>query len=181
METPDEVLIAQIAQGDEQAFLTLYDRYSQPIYNYILRLIHHPRDAEDLLQETFLAVWQSSRRFRGKSSAKTWMYRIAHNQTVSRLRQRQKLDQVASPPEELDIPDAGHQPEAALIADWQNAQLQAALEQLSSKHRAVVELTFVNGFAYKEISEIMQIPVGTVKSRMSYALKFLSAAVNLNE
>ena len=181
MERSDEALLTQIAQGDETAFLALYDRYSQPLYNYILRLIQRPKDAEDLLQETFLSIWQSSRRFRGKSSVKTWVYRIAHNRTVSWLRRQKNLDRAPASPEELEIRDTAHLPEDALITDWQNARIQAAIQQLTPKHRAVIELTFVQEFSYKEIGEILQIPVGTVKSRMSYALKFLGATVKLSE
>jgi len=177
----DQELLLRISAGNEEAFKELYTRYHLPIFNYILRLVHQVQAAEDILQDVFLAIWQSANRFRGHSSVKTWMFRIAHNQAVSWLRRRKNSDQVIDNIENFSLLSKDLPPEEKLLQEWQSNRVQSALEKLSPNHRSVVELTFVHGFAYREIAEIMRCPVGTVKSRMSYALKNLSAYLTQTE
>lgn len=168
-EPSDRGLLLLIAEGDEPAFASLYRRHNLAIFNYLLRMVHEKPVAEDLLQEVFVAVWEGSDRFKGRAKVKTWIFRIAHNQAVSWLRKngRRKLDYEMA---ELRTPDG---PEARSLANWQHGQVQEALGQLSAVHRAVIELAFVNELSYADISEVMDCPVGTVKSRMSYALRHL--------
>ncbi len=170
-EVDDLTLLREAARGDESAFRALYERYRTPVYNYILRLTHQDRVAEELLQDTFFAVWQGAGKFRGKSSVKTWIFRIAYYRSASHLRKSRETVDI---PESRIVSDAPG-PEELLIGKFEAEQVIAALGTLSAKHRSVVELTFVHGFSYREIAEIMDCPVGTVKSRMSYALRYLSA------
>ncbi len=175
-QTPDRDLLRKAAQGNDSAFGDLYDRYNVPIYNYLLRLIHEQTAAEDLLQDVFVAAWQGASRFRGRASVKTWLFRIAHNQAVSWLRHNCK--ERPSPQTAVELPESTpgdeFMPETQIIANWQAEQVTEALDQLSEKHRAVVELVFGHGFSYTEIAVIMKCPAGTVKSRMSYALQRLN-------
>ncbi|MBN1890529.1 MAG: RNA polymerase sigma factor [Thermoflexales bacterium] len=165
-------LLRQVAAGDESAFNELYRLYNAPIYTYLLHLIHEPAEAEDLLQEVFVAVWKQAASFRGQAKVKTWLLQIAHNQAVSWLR-KNSCEQAT-----LD----GGLPEATTaatpldqVADlWRAGQVRSALDQLSRKHRAVVELAFVHGLSHSEIAQIIDRPLGTVKSRMSYALHYLA-------
>ena len=166
-------LLEQIRLGDEAAFGELYDRYSSPLYNYLLRLTGEQVTAEDLLQEVFLGSWRSARRFRGDASVKTWLFRIAHNKSASWLRKHRRHLPPANLDETQPPTDPDALPEQLAIGSWEGEQVLAAIEQLSAKHRAVVELTFVHQFSYPEIAEILSCPVGTVKSRMSYALRAL--------
>ena len=145
-----------------------------PVYNYLLRLVHQTTSAEDLLQEIFLAIWQGAKKFRGKSSVKTWIFRIAHYQAVSWLRKHGKTKEMANNYDELSLNSPEISPEEATIQSLQIKQIQTAIEQLSPNHRSTVELTFVHNFSYKEIAEIMRCPVGTVKSRMNSAIKYLN-------
>lgn len=169
----DDELLEHIRLRDEAAFAELYDRYSSAIFNYLLRLTHEQQVAEDLLQETFLGSWRAARRFRNRSSVKTWLYRIAHNQTVSWLRKHRR-HQPAFNLDEIELGKASKDwLEDLAIENWENGQLLEAIETLSEKHRAVIELTFGQQFSYAEIAEIVGCPVGTVKSRMSYALRQL--------
>jgi RNA polymerase sigma-70 factor (ECF subfamily) len=179
--TTDRDLIDQISLGDEVAFKELYARHHVAIYNYILRLTYQVTTAEDLLQEVFLAIWQGAQKFRGISSPKTWMFRIAHYQTVSWLRKQKKHYQTFDNLDAFELPGKDPSPEDDLIEKWQSNQLQSAIDSLSPNHRAVIELTFLHGFAYREIAEIMECPVGTVKSRMSYALQYLYRFLAANE
>ena len=163
----DVELLRQVAAGDEAAFAKLYDAYSPLIYNYLLRLLNEPAVSEEILQEVFLAMWRGARHFREEAKVKTWLLRIAHHQAVSWLRR----DRAALWPNDELEPDDEHEIEEHLARSWQIDQVRAALAQLTPKHRAVVELTFVHGLSYAEIAEVMNCPLGTVKSRMSYALR----------
>jgi RNA polymerase sigma-70 factor (ECF subfamily) len=165
----DHQLVRQVAARDERAFDELYRSYSAAVYGYLLHLVNEPAVAEDLLQEVFLAAWQGADRFRAEARVKTWLLRIAHHQAVSWLRRRRPavaLDDLA----EAVADDTA---EEALAYAWRADEIRAALERLSANHRAVIELTFMHDLSYTEIAEIMDCPIGTVKSRMSYALRHL--------
>ena len=168
----DDILLSLVAgkrnQG-EDAFQELYRRYSGAILNYLLRLIHEYSDAEDLLQEVFMAVWQGAGTFQGRAKVKTWIYRIAHNQAVSWLRHHHPVTAVDDVHELSDGPEM----DDLVISHWQITKLQQSLDALSVKHREVLELAFAHEMPYAEIAEIVHCPVGTVKSRMSYALQAL--------
>ncbi len=163
----DVDLLRQVAAGNEVAFAELYDLYAPPVYNYILRLINEPAVAEEILQEVFLAMWRGAQRFRAEAKVKTWLLRIAHHQAVSWLRRERA---VLWSDDELDG-NADASIEEDLARSWQIDQVRSALARLSPKHRAVIELTFVHGLSYAEIAQVMNCPIGTVKSRMSYALR----------
>jgi RNA polymerase sigma-70 factor, ECF subfamily len=175
--TPEIELLRQVAAGDEAAFAELYDLYAPPVYNYLLRLINDPAVAEEIAQDVFLVMWQSAHRFRAEARVKTWLLRIAHHQAVSWLRRTRA---VLWPHDEIDIDGSDHV-EEHLAQRWQIAQIRAALARLSPNHRAVIELTFVQGLSYAEIAEVMNCPIGTVKSRMSYALRHLNTLLSESE
>jgi RNA polymerase sigma-70 factor (ECF subfamily) len=150
----DTDLLHLTASSDESAFCELYKRYSGPIFYYLLRLIHEKKDAEDLLQEVFLAVWKGARNFRGQS----WLRRYKKVASFDDLFETDRRDS----------------PEEVVSGHWPSDQIQEALGTLSSKQREVIELTFIHRMSYTEIAEIMGCPVGTIKSRMSYALRMLN-------
>ena len=166
----DTELLRQVATGDEAAFAELYDLYAPPVYNYLLRLVNEPAVAEEILQEVFVAMWQSAHRFREEAKVQTWLLRIAHHQAVSWLR-RTRAALWSNDELEADDHDLV---EEHLARRWQIDEVRAALTRLTPNHRAVIELTFVQGLSYAEIAEVMNCPIGTVKSRMSYALRHLN-------
>ncbi len=166
-----EELLARAGRGDEQAFELLYDEYSSPIYNYVLRLVHRESIAEELLQEVFLAAWKGARRFRGESKVKTWLFRIAHHTAVSWLRREREVFSSDGELPDRPVPDRS---EAKAMHTWRTDQLRIALDRLTPEHRAVLELAFFHELPYAEIATILDCPVGTVKSRMSYARRYLS-------
>jgi RNA polymerase sigma-70 factor (ECF subfamily) len=133
--------------------------------------------AEEILQEVFLAVWQGAPRFREEAKVKTWLLRIAHHQAVSWLRRSRNT---LWSNDELEADE--HEPiEEHLARSWQVDRVRTALAQLTPNHRAVVELTFVQGLSYAEIADVMSCPIGTVKSRMSYALRRLNGLLHDTE
>lgn len=169
----DMALVQAIARGDEEALARLYERYAGLLFNYLLALVDDRQTAEDLLQEVFLAVWQGARRFRGRSTVRTWVYRIAHHRAIDHLRRRRPQVSV----DEVTLV-ADHDPEAMVEQSRRAEAVRRALATLSPTHRAVVELTFVHGLSYREIADVLGCPPGTVKSRMSHALRYLKAALN---
>lgn len=169
----DQHLLLSVARGDVDAFDELYQRYESGLYDYILSLVQEPAVAEDLLQEVFFSVWNGAHRFRGLSQVKTWLFHIAHNQAVSWLRTCRK----AAALEELDEVDLQEDPEAQVMEAWRNRRMRQALDKLSPEHRAVVELAFFQQLSYREIAEVVGCPVGTVKSRMSFARRYLNVAL----
>jgi RNA polymerase sigma-70 factor, ECF subfamily len=170
----DAELVRQVAAGDEAAFAELYDLYAPAVYNYLLRLVNESAVAEEILQEVFLAMWRGAHRFREEARVKTWLLRIAHHQAVSWLRRAR-----AGVWAHEELGDHEHDPiEEHLARSWQIDQVRAALARLTPNHRAVIELTFVQGLSYAEIAEVMNCPIGTVKSRMSYALRHLNGLLS---
>jgi RNA polymerase sigma-70 factor (ECF subfamily) len=172
--SPDVELLRHVASGNEDAFDELYVLYSAAVYNFLLRLVNEPPIAEELLQEVFLAVWQGADRFRAEAKVKTWLLRIAHHKAVSWLRRHQPA---SSLDESADIASGDDHIDDRLARAWQADRVRAALSELSPKHRAVIELAFVHDLPYADIARIVDCPVGTVKSRMSYALRHLTAVL----
>lgn len=170
----DVELLRQVAAGDARAFDELYVLYGAVVYNYLLRLVNEPVIAEDLLQDVFLAVWQGADRFRAEAKVKTWLLRIAHHQAVSWLRRHRPA---SSLDDATDLADDDDHIDERLVQAWQADRVRAALEALSPKHRAAIELAFAHDLPYAEIARIMDCPVGTVKSRMSYALRHLTTVL----
>ena len=167
----DQNLLKAISKGDQNAFADLYKQYQQQVYGYLLRILQDEAGAEDVLQEVFLAVWQGSGKFKHRSSVKTWIYRIAYKRSISWLRRYQ---QKSSSIQLDEIVDAGVGPEETAISTIRIAHLKRAMVCLPPKHRAVLELAFTQEMSYLEIAEILNCPIGTVKSRMSYAIRNLS-------
>jgi len=173
----DWSLVKGVAARDEVAFAELYARYSLVIYNYLVHMIYDPLVAEDLLQEIFFSIWRGAGRFRGQSSVKTWIYRIAHHQTVSWLRRhRKKLDLKLT-----EMTTSEHDPEEIYENSASRQALGDALCQLSADHREVLELAFFHGMSYTEIAEVMRCPIGTVKSRMSYAKRRIVSVLDQHD
>jgi RNA polymerase sigma factor (sigma-70 family) len=166
----DERLLGRLTRGDPRALASLYERYARGVFAFLCRLTSDAAAAEDLLQETFLAVWRGAATFRGHSSVRTWLFGIAHHQAGHWLRRRhpEPLD------EHADVPDPG--PAVPELADsaWERERITAALAQLPAAQRAVLELTFYLGFSCAEVAQVLDCPVGTVKSRAYLARRRLA-------
>jgi RNA polymerase sigma-70 factor (ECF subfamily) len=168
----DDQLVKLAAENNEEAFVELYQRYNSAIYTYIFRLVQQQTAAEDLLQETFVAAWQGIRDFQHRSTVKTWLFRIAHYKTMSWLRTYYR-DRKLTEEEEL-APQEPAAPDSQLMSSWQAGKVRQALDELSPNHRSVVELFYMQNLSYEEIAEVTECPLGTVKSRMSYAIRNLN-------
>ncbi len=165
----DQALIERVAGGDQQALAELYLRYSGPLMNYLVRMVGRPQTAEDLLQEVFMVVWQKAGGFQGRSSFKTWIFRIAHNKSISWLRKKKTVVEL-----EEDTLDRRESTEYQSELSWQSDQINLAVAKLSDKQRVAVELIFIYDFSYREAAKVIGCPEGTVKSRVNHALRRLN-------
>jgi RNA polymerase sigma factor (sigma-70 family) len=171
----DEVLLRRIGDGDGTALAALYQRHAGRLFGFLQRCVGDPMVAEEVLQDTLLAVWRSADRYAGRSSARTWLFGIARRQAHNRLRVRQPpfvaLDSLA------DRADPAPGPEQHAIAAIQGAAAATAFAGLAATHREVLALAFAARISHQEIAEILEIPVGTVKSRLHHARAALATAL----
>ncbi|MBF6590882.1 MAG: sigma-70 family RNA polymerase sigma factor [Ktedonobacterales bacterium] len=175
----DRQTIQRIATGDRQALTELYARHRLMLFRYLLQLTPDHGLAEELLQDTFVAVWKSARDFEGRSSGTTWLIGIARRQAHNTLRRRGLPLADATALETMAARDP--EPEDALLAGAAREQLASAIARLAPLHREVLVLTFAQELSYAEIAVALAIPVGTVKSRLNHAKRALRAALEAAE
>jgi RNA polymerase sigma-70 factor (ECF subfamily) len=165
----DEELVGQVAQGDERALSELYDRYSRPVYATGVRLLGDAHLAEELVQDAFTSVWRGATSFDpSRASFATWLYRVTRNRAVDLNRRRQARPQSAGENPLRAVP-GGPEPEAS-VDGWDVAR---ALSRIPEKHREVLTLAYFEGLSQREISQRTGVPLGTIKSRTTAALKRL--------
>jgi RNA polymerase sigma-70 factor (ECF subfamily) len=168
----DRATLNAIAQGERQALADLYQGHAPSLMGYLTHLTGDPAAAEDLVQELFMVVWQDAGRFRSDSTVRSWLFGIGHKLGLMWLRRKrpQLLDHEVT--EKLADDALG----PADLADFalDKERLEAALASLSAEHRAVIELTFYHQLSRAEVAQTLGCPVGTVKSRLHYALRILA-------
>jgi len=156
--------------GDAAAFDEIYARFAEMVYNLALRLASDPDEAADLTQEIFLRIYRHLGRFRGGSSLKTWIYRVALNHCRSRLGRRRpptySLTPVPGEPPP-DVADGRRGPHERAEAGDDAERVAAALGRLATSFREAVVLRDLEGLSYQEIAEVSGVPVGTVRSRIA--------------
>lgn len=187
VEHSDEELMARASRGDADAFAALVRRYEKPLYGYVRRMLGNGVDAEDVFQDTFLRVHQHAGRYRHGAPFRPWLYKIATNLCRDRLRKRRRHPQVsldrpagfdADRPSPLDrVEDGCAGPDQTARKAEATVRLQEALGELPEKQRAVFLMARYDEMSYDEIARSLQVPVGTVKSRMNKAVHFLMQAV----
>jgi RNA polymerase sigma-70 factor (ECF subfamily) len=166
--TRDYDLADRHRYGDESAFRELYDRFSPMVYNLSLRLSGDPMRAQDLSQEIFLRVFKGLPRYRGGSSLKTWIYRIALNHCRGRLGRRGlQVEDWSVEQWERGPADPARGPEEVLLARDSGRRVAAALLELPVRYREAVVLRDLEGLAYEEIAAVLRVRTGTVRSRIA--------------
>ena len=179
----DAVLVADLQAGSEQAFAQLIAQYQQPIYSLIARSLQDPADASDITQEVFIKVFRSIRGFHGEASLRTWLYRIALHEASNQRRwwtrhkkQELTIDTPVGSDSDLDddslslgatLADQRESPFDHAAQVQLRTRVEAALREVPEVFRTVVVLREIEGFAYEEIAEILQVNIGTVKSRLT--------------
>jgi RNA polymerase sigma factor (sigma-70 family) len=175
VEQPDE-LIERIAVGDRAALEELYERNRRPLLGYLHVLTGDHGLAEEILQDALFAAWNGADRFTGSSSGRAWLYGIARRRARDAMRKRRfqfvdlaSIDEVAaSEPEPADI----------ALVNAGIGDLADAIDRLSDAHRETLILTFVHGLSYQELADVVGVPIGTVKSRLSNAKRALRVVLN---
>ncbi|WP_228282104.1 RNA polymerase sigma factor [Rubrobacter tropicus] len=168
----DEDLMSLLEDGDAGAFAALYDRHSRAAYSLSYRMMGDRQAAEDLTQDAFLKVWRSAGGYRSeRGSVRTWILSIVHNRGIDQLRslasRRRTQDRV-----EQSAPRS--QPSEAFAETWRNRQreqIREALDTLPAEQLKILELAYFSGYTHVEISNLLDIPLGTVKGRMRLGLK----------
>jgi RNA polymerase sigma-70 factor, ECF subfamily len=192
--TEDVALVADLKAGSEEAFAVLISQYHQPLYSHIARSLNDPADAADITQEVFIKVFRSIRGFHGDSSLRTWLYRIALHEASNQRRwwSRHKKQEITIDSSFESDPDAenSHLSLASTLADQSDSpfdhaaqaqvreRVEAALRQIPEAFRTVVILREIEGFAYEEIAEILNVNLGTVKSRLTRGRAALRTILN---
>lgn len=172
----DELLIRRAQRGDADAFEQLLLEHQKNVYNLCYRMAGNPDDAMDLSQETFLRAWRCLDQYQFASAFSTWLYRLCSNICIDFLRRRRRQQTVPLTFEDADgeeqtyaVPDPAPLPEEQVELKLTRETLAAAMAQLLPEHRAVLQLRVVNEMSYEQIADVLDIQIGTVKSRLSRA------------
>jgi RNA polymerase sigma-70 factor (ECF subfamily) len=171
----DETLVEALRAGEDQAYEILIEAYQQPVYNLVFRLLDDPSEASDVVQEVFLKVFRNISSFRGNSSLKTWIYRIAYNEAWNHRRwftrhKRQEVGLEREDDSSLGFRDILSDPARSafdIVSDREtHALIEDALGDLNPAFRAAVVLRDIEDLSYEEIAEVLGVSLGTVKSRI---------------
>ena len=170
-------LIRRMAAGDENAMRELYTAYGQRLFAYALRLTNDHDTAEDVTQETLVIAWRTAGKFRGEGRLLAWLLGIVHHTAMKTLRQ------TAVPLETIEdtVPERNASPEEQAQAEEMKRWVRKGLQDLSTEHRAVLELVFYQDLTLNEVADICQCPLGTVKSRLNYARAHLRGVLSRTE
>jgi RNA polymerase sigma-70 factor, ECF subfamily len=168
----DEDLISLVVGSNAEAFATLYDRHGRAAYSLSYRMMGEKQAAEDLVQDAFLKVWRGAGSYRTeRGSVRTWILSIVHNRGIDQLRslasRRRTQNKV-----EASAPKS--EPSEAFAETWSNSQreqVREALGTLPPEQLKILELAYFSGYTHVEISELLDLPLGTVKGRMRLGLK----------
>ena len=165
-------LLRRIGQGEEDAMASFYREHGRVVFAQVLLVVGERVLAEEIVQDTMLAVWRGAGSFRGESSVRSWVIAIARRQTRDRLRRRRL--RVADDAFLADQPGSGPGPEVTALDRAELAEVTGAIRELAPPHREVLGLVFGSGLSLPEVAGVLEIPVGTVKSRLAAARTALS-------
>jgi|SRR5215212_675714 RNA polymerase sigma-70 factor (ECF subfamily) len=168
----DEDLISLVETADAEAFATLYDRHSRAAFSLAYRMMGERQASEDLAQDAFLKVWRSASSYRAeRGSVRTWILSIVHNRGIDQIRSQASRRRRQ---EEMEASAPRSQPSEAFAETWRNSQreqVREALGTLPPEQLKILELAYFSGYTHMEISNLLDLPLGTVKGRMRLGLK----------
>ena len=163
----DGQVLSAIARGDEQAFSLLYDRLSPLVYGVVKKVVRDPAQSEEVTQEVFVEVWRTATRFDAdRGSARTWVLTMAHRRAIDRVRSEQASRDRTERVGHRDRDRAFDQVAEQVETRFEHQQVRAALDHLTDLQREAVELAYYGGYTYREVSELLDAPLGTVKTRL---------------
>ncbi|HYK97259.1 MAG TPA: sigma-70 family RNA polymerase sigma factor [Candidatus Acidoferrales bacterium] len=162
----DAAVLAAVARGDEMALRQLWERHAPSVHGYLRAICDDDILAEELLQDTFAAVWRAARSFSGRASVRTWIFGIARRRARDGRRRKQLDLRGGAEPDDLA---PGPSTEEAALARVELAELAAHIRALRPLHREVLALAFSHELTHSEIALVLGVPIGTVKSRINAA------------
>lgn len=168
----DRALLNAMARGNKRALEQLYVRHSTRLHRFLERMMGQRAMAEEVMNEVFLAAWQSAARYEGRSEPLTWLLSIAHNKAASVLRKRREATTLLDDAEE--VADPADTPDVTLQKQDKSEIMRDCMTALSAQHRTILDLVYYQERSVSEAAEILAIPEGTVKTRMFHARKRLS-------
>lgn len=178
MSDPEEAaLVRRIAEGDSAAFAAFYRKYERKLFGFIKKRLNDPFEAADILHVVFMEVWQKAGTFEGRSRVSTWLFGIAFNKTMDRM--RRTVPQPMSD-DESGIRDLADEAPAALdlvLVREEAVHVRHCLARLKEAHRVVMELAFFEDMSYGDIATVTGTPEGTIKTRAFYARKALRSCL----
>src|SRR5215217_8910479 len=168
----DEDLISLVEASDSEAFATLYDRHNRPAFSLAYRMMGERQAAEDLAQDAFLKVWRGAGSYRAeRGSVRTWILSIVHNRGIDQLRSHASRRRTQ---DKIEALAPRSQPSEAFAETWRNSQrdrVRDALNTLPPEQLKVLELAYFSGYTHVQVSELLDVPLGTMKGRMRLGLK----------
>lgn len=170
------LLISRARTGDREAFGGLVEQYRDNVYRLAYRMCGNAYDADEAAQEAFVAAWRALPNFRGDAKFSTWLYRLTTNAAIDVMR-REKRHQTVGDGEMIDVADDADSPQETVERTEQQEAVQKALSTLREEYREILLLRYMEELDYSEIAEVLQLPSGTVKSRINRAKAALKAAL----
>lgn len=185
----EQALVERCRRQDGEAFARIVDAYQHRVFGFVRRMVPNPEEAADVAQDVFIRAFQNLARFDGRSSLRTWLFRIAYNLCIDRARKQKRsveetsLDWAGDDDAAMDVADDRWDPQTIIMDDEMQRVVESALASMSDKLRTVLLLHDKEDFAYEEIAQTLSLPIGTVKSRLFLARAHLQRAVGsyLNE
>jgi RNA polymerase sigma-70 factor (ECF subfamily) len=163
----DTGLLRRIGQGDADAMASFYREHGRIVFAQVLLVVGDRVMAEEILQDTMLAVWRGAGSFRGDSSVRSWVIAVARRRTRDRLRARRL--RLVDDTFLADQPSSGPGPDIMALDRAELAEVRGAIQELAPAHREVLGLAFGSGLSLPEVANVLDVPVGTVKSRLAAA------------
>lgn len=179
----DTALIRRMVDADETALGALYDRWVRSLYSLVLHLLRDPDEAEDVVEETFWQVWRKAGSYEpSKGAVSTWLLTIGRRKALDRLRarKRNREDTIGGESTFADIPSRSPDPASEAEGRELRENIRAALKELPSEQREVLELGYFSGLSQAEIAEATGQPLGTVKTRTRLAMQKLRGPLSMH-
>ena len=174
----EEILLAQAARGDQDAFAELYDRTAGIVYGVIRRVLRDPAQSEEVTQEVLVEVWRTATRFdTGRGCARTWMLTMARRRAIDRVRSEQASRNRTMSLGSCQVSRAFDEVAEQVEASAEHAQVRQSLSALSDLQREAIELAYVHGYTYRQIAGLLETPLGTIKTRIRDGLTRLRVAM----
>ncbi|MEX0995207.1 MAG: sigma-70 family RNA polymerase sigma factor [Balneolaceae bacterium] len=176
----DDKLAAAAVEGDEQAYAKLMEKYQRALYYHIVKMVKEKEQVEDLVQEAFMKAFDNLSSYNTRYAFSTWLYRIATNHTIDYLRKK-KLNTLSiyepvntgDGDMEIQIPDDSYETDRGIIRKQRQKMIRNAIHNLPEKYRQVIEMRHMEEKSYQEISDLLDLPLGTVKAHIFRAREML--------